>query len=311
MQSHQYRVKWTSCSDLPSKLYQASVAVLGNAVYVTAGSAPEDSTHENVYSYNINTDKWTVLPQPGHSFGVLHVLGDKLTIFGGSDPATHKYHKKVTTYNSNTNCWYADYPDMLNIRYKLGVITYHDFVIAMGGKSDPITIHDSIEVMNFRYHPQWKEVSVHLPIPMWNIKPTLSGEKVIIIGYSHSTARSDGSYEISVASLLGHPLSTKQWSELDTPPYHNTATVPYSNPPLLVGGSTAGVATSEIAVYDRSTNSWGQTADSLTSSRGNVGVSLINKNTVIVIGGTSGGVGVKGSMLHSLSTVEIGHISNT
>ena len=26
--------------------------------------------------------------------------------------------------------------------------------MAMGGKNDAITIHDSIEVMNFRYHPQ-------------------------------------------------------------------------------------------------------------------------------------------------------------
>ena len=104
-------------------------------------------------------------------------------------------------------------------------------------------LHDSIEVMNFRYHP--KEASVHLPVPMWNIKPTIliSGEEVIITGYSHAEAHSDGSYEISIASLLGHPLSTKQWSELCPPPSHNTATVPYSNPPILVGGITAGVAT--------------------------------------------------------------------
>ena len=277
-------------------------------MYVTAGSAPDDNTHKNVYSYNLNTDQWTVLPQPGHSFGVLHALDDKLVIFGGTDPATHKYHRKVSTYDNNNNYWHAHYPDMLNIRYKLGVITYHDIVIAMGGKSDPVSIHDSIEVMNFRYQPQWKEASVHLPVPMWNIKSTMSGEKVVIIGYSHAEARSDGSYEISIASFLGHPLSTKQWSELCPPPSHNTATVPYSNPPVLVGGITAGIATSEIAVYDRSTNSWGQAADSLTSVRGNVGVSLINNNTVIVIGGTNGGVGVKGSMLHSLSTVEIGHI---
>ena len=65
---------------------------------------------------------------------------------------------------------------MLNIRYKLGVITYHGIVIAMGGKSDPVSVHDSIEVMNFCYHTQWKEASVHLPVSMWNIKPTMSGE---------------------------------------------------------------------------------------------------------------------------------------
>ena len=63
--------------------------------------------------------------------------------------------------------------------------------------------------------------------------------------------------------------------------------------------------TSKIAVYDRSANSWGQATDSLTSVMGNVGVSLINNNTVIIIGGTNGSVDVKRSTLHSLSTVEI------
>ena len=94
MQSHQYHIKWTSCSDLPSKLYQASIAVLGNTLYVTAGSAPDDNTHKNVYSYNMNTDQWTVLPQPGHSFGVLYALDDKLVIFGGTDPATQQVSQK-------------------------------------------------------------------------------------------------------------------------------------------------------------------------------------------------------------------------
>ena len=276
-------------------------------MYVTAGSAPDDDTHKNVYSYSINNDKWTVLPQPGHSFGVLHVLGDLLAIFGGSDPATHNYHKKVTTYDANTNCWYKHFPDMLYVRYKLGVVTYRDIVIAMGGKNDPKTIHDSIEIMNFRSHPEWKEVSLCLPVPMWNIKPTISGSNVIIMGYSHASARNNGSYKIPVASFLGQPQSNKQWNELCPTPYHNSATIPYSNPPVLLGGSTAGIATSQIMIYDRSFDKWRQ-IDSLTSAKGNVGVSLINNRTFMVIGGTNGGVGVEGSMLQSLSTVEIGCI---
>ena len=298
-------MKWKSCSNLPSKLYQASVAVLGNRVFVTAGTAPDDSTHANVYSYDIETDKWTILPQPGHLFGVLHVLGNMLTIFGGSDPVTQKYHKKVTTYNNSTNCLCVHYPEMNNVRYKLGVATYHDIVIAMGGKSDPLTIHDSIEIMNFRYNLQWKDVSLHLPVPMWNIKPTLSGENVTVIGYSHAGGRNNGSYMIPVASLLGHPLSSNKWNEMCPTPYHNSATVPYSDPPVIIGGSYAGVTGSQISVYDQSTDTW-KWVDSLTSPRNNVGVSVIKKDTIIVIGGTSGGIGVKGATSNSLSTVEIG-----
>ena len=196
---------------------------------------------------------------------------------------------------------------MLYVRYKLGVVTYCDIVIAMGGKNDPKTVHDSIEIMNFRCHSEWKEVSLCLPVPMWNIKPTLSRKNVIIMGYSHAMARNNGSYEIPVASFMGQPQSTKQWNELCPAPYHNTATIPYSNPPVLLGGSTAGIATSQIMIYDELFDNWRQ-IDSLTSAKGNVGVSLISNSTLIVIGGTNGGVGVKESLLQSLSTVEIGHL---
>ena len=61
----------------------------------------------------------------------------------------------------------------------------------------------------------------------------------------------------------------------------------------------------KISVYDQSTDTW-KWVDSLTSSRNNVGVSVIKKDTIIVIGGTSGGIGVKGATSNSLSTVEIG-----
>ena len=67
---------------------------------------------------------------------------------------------------------------MLNKRFKPGVITYHNYVIVMGGMSSPgcsstDTIHDSIEVMEYHDDLQWKEISLHLPIPMWAIKPTV------------------------------------------------------------------------------------------------------------------------------------------
>ena len=121
--SNQYRIKWTTCSDFPCKLYSASVAVSGDVVYVTAGSAPDNNTCNKVYCYNVQTDYWTILPQPGHYFGVLQMLDDQLNIFGGGkDTTTNTYHSKVTTYNSDTNSWYSHYPDMLNERFRPGAV---------------------------------------------------------------------------------------------------------------------------------------------------------------------------------------------
>ena len=260
-----------------------------------------------------------MFPQPGHYYGVLHMLDDSLTIFGGRDSATNEYINKVTTYNNDTNSWYSQYPDMLNKRLKPGVITYNNQVIVMGGESSPHTPQDSIEVMNYHDHLQWKQLSVHLPVPMWAIKPTISEELVNIVGYGHAGGRSNGYYQIALEDMMtpsDQPLSPSAsstlWKRLTEAQYYDTTTVPYSNPPVIIGGIShvdqGSVPTSDIFLYDSNMKSWCK-IDSLTSARSSVGVALLNNHNIIVIGGISGGVGVEGAMAHSLSTVEIGTIT--
>ena len=170
-------------------------------MYVTAGSAPDDNTKNNVFCYNINTDHWTVLPQPGHRFGVLHMLDDRLTIFGGIDPVTKRRFNKVTTYNNDTNSWYSHYPDILNIRFKPGVITYNDYVIVMGGMSSSDNILDIIELMDYHNEMKWKNISLKLPVPMWAIKPTISGDNITIVGY-RSDLRYTTHYQIATEEMI-------------------------------------------------------------------------------------------------------------
>ena len=294
------------------------MSAAGDAVYVTAGGAPDDNTKNNVYCYNTNTDHWTVLPQPGHRFGVLHMLDDRLTIFGGDDAITIKATNKVTTYNNDTNRWYSCYPDMLNKRYMPGVMTYRKYVMVMGGQSSPDTIQDTIEVMNYRDELQWREISIKLPHPVWAIKPTISGESTVIVGYSTTGGCSSKHYQIRVEEMilsLDQLLSTSalatQWKELSPATHWDTTTLPYSNPPVIIGGgshaSQGSIPTSDISLYDASKNLWSK-VDSLTSARSLLGIDLLNNNTIILIGGTSGGVGVEANKSASVTTVEIGNI---
>ena len=277
------------------------------------GDSPDDKTLENVYRYNINTDQWTMLPQSGHRFGVLHMLDDRLTIFGGSDPITRERHNKVTTYNSDANTWHSQYPDMLHKRLKPGVITCNNRVIVMGGESSLGTSHDSIEVMGYRDELQWKEIFTHLPLPMWAIKPTISGENIIIVGYCAAIGQYYGHYQITVdemISSLDQPgAESTKWKECSPATYWKTATVPYSNPPVIVGGGNQDgtIPTSDIMLYDPSKKSW-RKVDSLTSARQNIGLALLNNNTIIVIGGTTDGSSIEAGKASSLTIVEIGNI---
>ena len=47
---------------------------------------------------------------------------------------------------------------------------------------------------------------------------------------------------------------------------------------------------------------------SLTSARSNVGVASISTTTIIVIGGSTAGIGVEGAPMASITKVEIGNI---
>ena len=298
-------------------MYAAYVAVSNGTIYCT-GVTPNVHNRHDVYCYDIRSNQWKQLPRPGHRLGVIHMVDDKLTIFGGADSTTGKFHNKVTTYNSKTNSWYSCYPDMLHNRDRPGVTTSDDHVIVIGGKSSPDTTLDSIEVMNYHDQLQWKEVSLHLPVPMYAIKPTISGDYITIVGYSHAGGRSSAYYQIStqeIISSLDQPLSTgavtRQWQKLSVATHWDTATVPYSNPPVIIGGQShynqGAVPTSDVFLYDSSKNLW-KKVNSLTSARKHIGVALLNINTIIVIGGASGGKGVEAAKVSSLTTVEIGNI---
>ena len=297
-------------------MYSVYVAVSNGTIYCTGATPNEDNQHD-VYCYDTISNQWKQLPRSGHRLGVIHMVDDKLTIFGGRDSTTNKYHNKVTTYNSKTNSWYSCYPDMLHNRLKPGVITSDDHVIVMGGGNSADTDLDSIEVMNYRQQLQWKEVSLHLPVPMWAIKPTISGDYIIIVGYS-SDLRYPTVYQTTtqeVISLLDQPLSTgavtTQWQKLSAATHWYTATVLYSNPPVIIGGKShsdeGGIPTSDVSLYDSSKNLW-EKVDSLTTARIDVGVSLINNNTIIIIGGNTTGGSVEAAKASCLTTVEIGNI---
>ena len=150
------------------------------------------------------------------------------------------------------------------------------------------------------------------------IKPTLSGDNIIIVGYCTATGCSKGCYQIPTKELL---LSTNQsfspgavsvqCKKLSAATHYGTNTIPYSNPPVIIGGcnhyNQGGASTSDVSLYDIDTNSW-RKVDSLTSARIDVGVSLINSNTIIAIGGNTQVGSVKAAMSSCLTIVEIGTI---
>ena len=99
--------------------------------------------------------------------------------------------------------------------------------------------------MNYHHQLPWKEVSAHLPVPMYAIKLTISGDYITIVRYSNNEGSSNGCYQIStqeVISSLDQPLSTgavtTKWKDFPSATHYYFTTVPYSNPPVIIGGKS-------------------------------------------------------------------------
>lgn len=313
LQGRGHSITWMALANLPYSFYDASVAVDGENVYVTAGGAPSSIIKDVVYCYELGTDKWNTLPKPDHDCGILQMVGGMLVIFGGEHPVNYTVLSKVSTYNKYSKKWFNYIPDMINRRFLPGVTVFQEYVIVMGGLRSLDNYYDSIEMLNWQQQQpsSWIQLSIQLPHPMGAIKPTVSDKHLVIIGHEQKGFRYNTSYQIPLDALKlsynQQKLESNQWEELPSAPYYFTATVPYSNPPLIVGGDVKNVPTPHICYLDVSKKAWIK-IDSLSSARKQVGVAAVNSTTIIVIGGSVKGGSSEANKASSIPTVEIGYI---
>ena len=314
LQSGCYELTWERCADLPSPMYEASAILHKENIYVMAGMAPQVETYDYVFSYNINNDEWSRLPPPGHYYGRLQIINDQLTVIGGRDNDTKKITNKVSTFDNNTKNWRRYYPDLMKPRSKPGVVTHEDHVIVLGGLINNDAYSDDIEVLNWTQPLHWMKSNIKLPEPMWAPFITISHDQLYIVGYVASGCRSSRAYQLTVESIIssiGQPPTSGQsnnWNTLPDAPHYSTI-LPQPYPPVIIGGDDIqGVPTSDVAILDITKNTWNRVA-SLSTPRSCVAVVPISHDSILIIGGYTGGKGIAGAMAHCISTVEKGTVS--
>ena len=318
--SGRYHIKWTRLADLPVPLYGAYVAVQHHKIYVAGCDSPVEDAYHQVYVYDINTEQWGQLPPSGHYLGIPHIIGGKLVIIGGRLSTTKKMTNKVSTFDEDSQTWTSYYPDLLSVRSKPGVVSHMEHVIVAGGgrhtPEDEYTpvIQDDIQVLNWIENSHWKKVSIKLPVPMWAFTPIVSDDHLLILGYYGADMKCyNGAYKISVANITAsgdqqHNTDTPtKWTKLTAADHWNTALVPSSSSPVVVGGEdTTGISTTDIKMYDNSNKLW-KKIGSLSSARSYVAVAAVYNNAIIIIGGyTKGGGGMANAKSSSVTVVEVG-----
>jgi len=301
-------------------MYNASAVRHNGNVFVMAGDAPQDDTCDYVFSYNISINEWSRLPPPGHYYGTLQILNDKLTVIGGVDNATNKATNKVSTFNNDSNNWSNHFPNLFKSRSRPGVVTHENHVIVLGGNIDDDNdtedaFTDDIEVLNLTQPLQWTKSNIKLPKPMWDIALTTSHDKLYIVGYISVNGRSSKAYQIPVDSIISStdhsPTSGQsiEWATLPSAPHYYTALLPHSYPLVIIGGrDIQGVPTSDVAILNTTSNKWERLA-SLHTAKTCIAVVPISHESILVIGGHTGGKDIVGAMSNCINTVEKGTVS--
>ena len=293
--SGRYHIKWTQLADLPIPLFDPYVAVQHHKIYVTGDSSVDDALHQ-IYEYNINTNQWGQLPPSGHYLGIPHIIGGRLAIIGGRLSVTKKRTNKVSTFDEDSQTWTSYYPDLLSVRSRPGVVSHLEHVIVAGGArqkaedDDTPVVQDDIEVLNWIENSHWRKVSIKLPVPMYGFMPTISDDHLLIVGYfGADKLYYNSAYKIPVANIttsIEQQHNSNKWTALTTANHWDTALVPSSSPPVVVGGQdyTGTIPIADIKMYDNSNKSW-KKIGSLSSARSCAAVAAVYNNAIVVIGG--------------------------
>ena len=290
-----YRMNWIQLPDLPSPLSDPYAVIHQSKIFVTGCTTSHTHVHAiyQVYCYDCSTNQWYRLPQVQQYYGVPHIVGDKLAIFGGRLSHNTKRTCKVSTFDQTTHEWTSFYPNMMSVRSRPGVVTHLEYVIVAGGTTDDLTCVSDIEILNWVENLSWRMVSLHLPSPMYAIKPTIYHDNLYVVGFSNKERGSRDSYMVPAASVAS-PLESsdsKSWQKLKSPECYRTAMIPGLSCPVIAGGhhqvdQNYKVSTADICVYNTDTKVW-QQVDRLSSPRSNPAIVTVSNNAVIVIGGSA------------------------
>ena len=303
--SKTHRIQWTKAAELPLPLYSATAVVKDYKAYIAGSSGPDEQAKYKVFVYDIADNSWLSLPDPGVLLAVHEIIGGKITLVGGRESTNNERSKRLLSYNESTSSWVTCFPDMLKPRNRCSVLTHGNSVIVAGGTTTGDTCLNSIEVMSLT-ELRWREVATCLPFTMWNMSTTICGNEMYIIGYAGSdNMRYQAAYKLAVTDIE-NSASAKPWKKLHSPPRARTTMVPYTFPPMIVGGNDDSFnSVVDISVYDVDTNTW-SLVDMLKTPRAYCIVAAVDDNAIIVIGGCHKAQNLTTCKASAIQVVEIG-----
>ena len=241
-------------------MLRGSAVVYKNTAYINP-----DRTNE-VFSYQFFSGlaHWEHLPNAALSQFSLVVIDGYLTYIGGWNNGYY-YNTLFTLIDSQ---WIEFYPSMPSVRGNAAAVSTDEILVVAGG-CDGRTVLDTVEVMTI-FSKQWTTVSC-MPHPYSMISATVCGDRLYLSGgFVGRDVESMSVLTCSLTALVpshGQPLETGLqnlslarstiWQRVRELPVTQCTLATLSGHIIAIGGKdTARKPTTDILMYDYSTDSW-------------------------------------------------------
>ena len=171
-------------------------------------------------------------------------------------------------------------------------------------KGAPVEL-DDIEILDWVENAQWRKISIHLPVHMYDPQLAVSNDKVFVVGYIDAKMSSNNRvYELPVAVITNsteQQCTSTRWVELGKTTHHSSSPITGLSSLMVVGGRDATGTTEDIKMYDIPTRKWNK-IDSRSFARFDTAATAINNNSIIIIGGCTS---IRGPLSF---IVKLGHV---
>ena len=261
--------------------FQGAAVGCGDTVYV--------SCEYSVYTYSLQEDTWSTLPQYTRKYFSLAVVKRKLTAIGGL------LRDAIAAESLMSLCgdkWEKVLPSMPTGRMNPAALMIGEtHLVVAGGSLKPFATYLPIVEVLDTLNLQWSTAS-NLPLPLLQTYPQMA----LCDGFLYVSAN-NRAFSCSLLSLLAppppsakHGLDKSAWTRLcDIPVVYGSSLVTHRGRMLSIGGATSVLgakATGIIYCFNVFSQSW-DVLGAIPTPRSRILATVLPNNELMVIGGKS------------------------
>ena len=224
---------WSPGTPMPIARAHASVAVVGNRLYVTGGFTGSGFASSRVFIYDAAADAWeqaSRMPTRRGGLATIALNGLVYAIGGGNDRDGQVATNEV--YDPVTGEW-STLPSMPTSRDRMGATVHEDEIYTFGGRRDGVAL-DAVEIFDPDAN-RWRSADP-MPVPLSGSAAVSLGSRIYLFG--GIPIGSDPAVEVRSEVWRYHPGSD-EWDVLPSnmpTPRQSMAAIVYQDRIYLIGG---------------------------------------------------------------------------